>query len=285
MCRMAILPRGYKGNKIVALLDHLEDAMGGDGNGFGYFTTDKVAKTIKGLKVKNSLIDKLEPGSDIVLYHTRKASAGDTSDANTQPFITVDKNKKGFLLCHNGTWTSHAEYKKILLMLGDISVEAYKTWSDTKFMAWLIEHQGEDRLDLPASGVWIQAYPDHAIVHVRSGDWQGVKMGKKWIFASEFPKTADYQKVWDFKTDSVIQCSPTDGFKVISGDKATHDSNESYVSPYVYNADGILQAGGRRAFGYYPTASTTKLYYYDKDGLRKEFVEDVDSDLEKDWKY
>lgn len=266
MCRIALLPNDYNGDKVVALLDHLEDAMGGDGNGFGFFDKDGVPQAIKGLKVKNATINSIASAGACVLYHTRKTSAGDTSDMNTQPFITLDKDKKPFILCHNGTWTSHTDYKKILLMLGKISVEAYQTWSDTRFMAWLIEHQGEDRLELPSTGVWIQQYPDHAIAHVRSGDWQAVKLGKKWIFASEFPKTKDYPKVWDFKSDSIVYCSPEKGFKVLAGDKATQDNNEPYYNQYRSTTwekkDGVVTTSNE----------ITKMFYYDKDGKKKPLV-------------
>ena len=37
MCRIAVLPPDYKGAKIMKLLDHLEKAQGGAGNGFGSF--------------------------------------------------------------------------------------------------------------------------------------------------------------------------------------------------------------------------------------------------------
>jgi len=266
MCRMAILPKGYNGEKIVALLDHLEDAMGGDGNGFGFFGKDGAVQVVKGLKVKNETINKIEPVGEVVLYHTRKTSAGETSDDNTQPFLTKDKDKVPFLLCHNGTWTSHTDYKKILLMLGKITVEAYQTWSDTHFMAWLIEHQGEDRLELPSTGVWIQAYPDHAIVHVRSGDWQAIKVGKKWMYASEFPKGKDYPKVWDFKSDSVVYCSPEKGFKVLVGDKATQDDNV----PYVYNKSAWEKKDYSTTGN--GTGAVSKMFYYDKDGKKKDLV-------------
>lgn len=268
MCRMAILPKGYNGEKVVALLDHLERAMGGDGNGFGFFDADGVGQVVKGLKVKNETINKIEPAGEVVLYHTRKASAGETSDANTQPFLTKDKDKKQFMLCHNGTWTSHTDYKKILLMLGKITVEAYQTWSDTRFMAWLIEHQGEDRLELPGSGVWIQAYPEHAIVHVRSGDWQAIKLGKKWLFASEFPKTKDYPKVWEFESDSVVFCSPENGFKVLAGPKGKQVDNTAYVTTY----DAGYWEKNKKVYG---VGNSTKMFYYDKEGKKKELVSSI----------
>ena len=267
MCRIAVLPKGYHGEKIVSLLDHLEKAMGGDGNGFGWFDAEGVPQTLKGLNVPTTAINKLAPASDLVLYHTRKTSAGETNDDNTQPFVTVDRSGKPFLLCHNGTWQSHTDYKKILLMMGKLNVEQYKDWSDTHFMAWLIETQGEDRLGLPTSGVWIQQYSDHAIAYVRSGDFQAVKLGKKWVYASEFPKK-DYEKVWDFKSDTVVYLHPETGFKVLEGSKAEYKTNYqySYTGPTTtyYGRDLDGEASG-----------TSKVYYYDKDNKRRELFKSL----------
>lgn len=276
MCRMALLPKDYKGDKIVKLLDHLEKAMGGDGNGFGYYKEDGSAEVIKGLKVSNKTINTIEPFSEMVMYHSRKASVGEMDDDNTQPFVTIPagKDKESFLLCHNGTWTSHTDYKKILLMLGKLTVAQYQCWSDTHFMAWLISTQGEDRLDLPSSGVWLQMFADgHAIAHVRSGDFQAFKLGKKWIYASEFPKEG-YPKVWDFKSDSKIWMHPDKGFKVLEGAKPEYKENWNYsgTSNYYYKNEAWDPQTGvwknDKDDGVKKDAS--KFYYYDKTGKKCE---------------
>lgn len=217
MCRIAVLPAGYKGKKIVSLLNHLEKEKGGDGNGFSWVDNANKYQIVKGLKVKNNFINKIQPNSEMVLYHTRLVSAGEKDDANCHPFYTSDGDKP-FTMCHNGTWTTHSEYKKILLMLSKISVIDYKDWSDTRLMAWLIENQGIDRLNLPSSGVWVQYFGDHAVVHVKSGDFCAYKIGKKWIYASEFPED-DYKEVWEFQSDSVVKITADGGFKVLWGEK------------------------------------------------------------------
>ena len=230
MCRIAVLPAGYKGTKIVSLLNHLEKEKGGDGNGFSWVDNANKFQIVKGLKVKNNFINKIQPKSEMVLYHTRMVSAGDKDDANCHPFYTMDEDKP-FVLCHNGTWSTYSEYKKILLMLSQIGVEDYKEWSDTRLMAWLIENQGIDRLYLPSSGVWVQYFGDHAIVHVKSGDFCGYKIGKKWIYASEFPEE-EYKEVWEFAANSIVQITADDGFKVLYGDKPKKVINQTtWVSP------------------------------------------------------
>jgi len=261
MCRIALLPSGYKGEKIVDFLDDLEKSKGGDGNGFGWFNKRNEAQVIKGLKVKNKTINTIKPASDMVLYHTRIASAGETNDENTQPFITKADGGDPFILCHNGTWTTYAEYKKILLMMGKLKVKHYKEWSDTRFMAHLIATQGEDRLDLPTSGVWVKFYGNKAIVHVKDGgDWCAYKIGKKWMYASEFPED-EYKKIWKFKSNSLVLCTPDEGFKILEGDGADYEDNTSSYSR-TYRSYGKGARGG------------IKTTYYGKDGKKYELTDD-----------
>jgi len=252
MCRIAVLPPGYKGPKIVALLNHLEKSLGGDGNGFGWFDSEGTAQIVKGLKVPNRTINGLETGASMVLYHTRKTSAGSTSDDNTQPFLTRDGEKKSVILCHNGTWSTHTDYKKILLMLEKIDVLAYKDWSDTRLMAWMMENQGADRLALPEVGVWILHYGAYAIAHIKTGEFSACKVGKKWIYASEFPAT-DYPKIWKFKSDSIVMLSADGGFKVLVGPKPTLEDNKSYAwsgaiggSTSYYGVKAYIYENGQR---------------------------------------
>ena len=252
MCRIAVLPPDYKGAKIMKLLDHLEKAQGGAGNGFGWFDSEGIGQIQKGVKLKNETLNEITPAESMILYHTRVASAGDINDSNTQPFFTLDGKKNRVIMCHNGTWSAHSDYKKILLMAGSITVKEYKEWSDTRLMAWLMEHQGADRLALPDTGVWVLHYGKYSIVHVKSGDFSAYKLGKKWVYASEFPKD-DYKEVWDFQSDSIVMITADKGFKTLVGKKPILVKNEAYsytnstwknnrkvwgVKSYVYNQKG-----------------------------------------------
>lgn len=275
MCRIAVLPAGYKGDKIVSLLNYLEKEKGGDGNGFSWIDNEDKLQIVKGLKVKNNLINKISSKSELVLYHTRLTSAGYKDDDNCHPFLTTDGRGRKFSLCHNGTWSSHTEWKRILLMMGKLTVPQYKGWSDTHLMSWMISEQGADRIEIPESGVWVEYFGDHAVVYVKSGDFQAYKIGKKWIYASEFPSD-DYKKVWNFQDGSVVKITADEGFKVLAGPKPKYEENTSYSSTTYVNSTSSFVSGKLVRNTYYHRGYPE--YGIDGDGVKS--IADVNKEIE-----
>ena len=132
MCRMAIVPSELKAEEAISdLLLHLEDSMGGDGNGFSFYDNEsETMKVVKGAKLKiEEGLPEIDEASNMFLFHSRKTSAGSTSDYNTQPFAVHDKKAA---LCHNGTWSKYTDFKAALFVQGVLTADEYGDMSDTQ---------------------------------------------------------------------------------------------------------------------------------------------------------
>jgi hypothetical protein len=257
MCRMALLPSNWKGKEAVEFLDALEKSMGGDGNGFAWRDAEGPA-IMKGLEVENSALDTINATSSMVLYHTRKTSAGTMNDENTQPFFTDAANPVAPILCHNGTWTDYKDFFKIAVMTGQIAIGTYTSWSDTRFMAWLIGKHGEDSLSLTTSSVWILYYGDKAVVHVKSGSWKAFKRADgTFVYASEFPHGKTFAKVMDFKSNTIVECR-LDGFTIIEGGYTNEDNTRSYSYSYSSYGEENYHGYTRNGHGFSVTKYDSK---------------------------
>jgi hypothetical protein len=95
-------------------------------------------------------------------------------------------------------------------------------------MAYLIEKRGIEALGLTDSSVWVRYYGNSAVVHVKSGEFHAVKKDGNWIYASEFPKTEGYEKVYKFATDSTIRITAK-GYKILYGEDPTYVDNKAYT--------------------------------------------------------
>jgi glutamine phosphoribosylpyrophosphate amidotransferase len=248
VCRIAVLPKGFKD---VTLLNFLEKEKGGHGNGFSYVDEEGKLQIVKGVKMENKEFVKLENAAPLALYHTRLVSAGAKDDDNTQPFFTSEITDSGkvipFVLCHNGTWGGYDDYAKILWTTGAITWKEFCTWSDTHIMAYLIETRGIESLGLTDSSVWVRYYGDSAIVHVKSGDFQAIKKDGAWIYASEFPKTGGYEKVWDFAKGSIIRITAK-GHKIMHGEEPSYVDNKAFAYTRTYSEYGQGTAAGLKHY-------------------------------------
>jgi predicted glutamine amidotransferase len=229
MCRMAIVPSELKADEAVTdLLLHLEDSMGGDGNGFSFYdASSNTIKVVKGAKLKiEEGLPSIDAASNMFLFHSRKTSAGSTSDYNTQPFAI---NEEQTALCHNGTWSKYSDFKAALFCQGVLTADEYSDMSDTHTLAKMIDlpNVGLKALNLPESGVFILFKKDYADIYVKSGDWQAYKRKDgMYLYASEFPNDK-YPNIFDFKSGSIIRAWK-DKFKIIKGG-VTYEKNTTYT--------------------------------------------------------
>ena len=109
MCRLALLnnngidyiDKRYKGG-LLALFNHLEDSLGGHGNGVAIVTYDGEIIIEKGVYLSNKdivkIVRKNQKNIKWLFYHTRLASRGTVTDLNCHPF---DYGKQ--FLAMNGT--------------------------------------------------------------------------------------------------------------------------------------------------------------------------------------
>lgn len=222
MCRIAIVPSELKSEKYIkTLFDFLEDAMGGDGNGFAYFNSKPGVQISKALDLKTEHVAELNTNDAMILFHTRKTSAGTHSNLNVQPFEIFNKDAA---LCHNGTWSKYDDFKAALFCQGKLTVDEYKDLSDTHVLSKLMDipEVAYKALGLPESGVFVVHKKEYSEVYVKSGDFEAYKTKSgKFIYASEFPRGYDY--TYKFKSGTIIRAYK-DHFKILKGG-VTYEKN------------------------------------------------------------
>lgn len=215
MCRLAVIPSCLrKKESTIKLLNHLEEAMGGDGNGFAYFNGSDSIKVKKATDLKNEIVKELDMTSDMFLYHSRKTSAGSDTNLNVQPFSILDDTAA---LCHNGTWSKYTDFKAALFCQGVMTADEYKDLSDTHTLAkmYSLPNVGPKALTLPESGVFLVYNKEFTDAYVKSGDLCAAKVDGMFIYASEFPSDM-FPYIYTFKSGTVVRMYKNK-FKILKG--------------------------------------------------------------------
>lgn len=210
MCRLAFIPGQAKITKaqMLNLLDDLEVACGGDGNGYVAISPNGEQQYSRGVKLENTTIVnqcyKLVRQGWALYYHTRKISVGWSDDKQCHPFRIKGPKFDGYL-CHNGTWYE-----------GSTLAKYFKCGSDTAALARLIGQFGVGELkarDLfPGSGVFLLygaapgETPTHKVIKV-SGDLE--YCAKSGIWASRFDNAwVYYRSVYEADEGSHMLSKP-----------------------------------------------------------------------------
>lgn len=154
MCRLMYLPANVRpsGSVLAAWMQALTKSFGGNGLGFAVHNYSR-----KGLDLTESdCADYLSRHSSRAsVWHTRKTSCGETSDALCHPF----KTGQGYLV-HNGHW--HEGTVAALLWP--------KCASDSYMAAEIIRRHGWDKFcETCDSGVWIHLTKDGRYVYYKTG--------------------------------------------------------------------------------------------------------------------
>lgn len=236
MCRLAFIPGKAKIAKtwMLALLDDLEVACGGDGNGYVLISPKGGIKHAKGVKLQNDEIVnqcyKLVQQGWSMYYHTRKISVGWSDDNQCHPFKIQGPKFHGYL-CHNGTWFE-----------GSTLAKFFKCGSDTAALAKLIGQFGIEELksrDLfPTSGVFLLygakpgETPTHKVIKV-AGDLE--YCNKTGVWASQFDTAWLYSRsVYDVDTGCHMldKPAPRKILPVTTKTKGFYQSSESIKKKY-----------------------------------------------------
>jgi predicted glutamine amidotransferase len=190
MCRLALINKNIKDIKLLTeLFTKLNDSMGGDGLGLGWFENGMPTIT-KG--VKFSPIEAAQKVCSItsdngIMFHCRRASVGPIDDINCHPYI-FDKE----ITMHNG----HLEGSSVLklMMLENLDKYSADGWTmeklshstDSEIMAYFIHKRGFEIVSLLNCGTVITNYPEQTLLHA-GNDLEAIDVNGAWIFASEFP--------------------------------------------------------------------------------------------------
>ena len=219
MCRMAVIfdtvaPFEGKAEELAFFLAFLERSQGGQGNGIGTFVDGK-PQILKAVKFTVSdcatrIMEQPAPATGWY-WHTRLASMGGVKDELCHPF-TQGK----YLFMHNGCWNSVYRVGKWLLHSRQIDFKTLKECSDSSLMSWLIERFGYDALNrFYMNGKIIVGTKDKTYLWTSWGEFEGLRFGKSWIYASEFPlgmeRKADEHVAFG-GTDSIVVELRTDGY-------------------------------------------------------------------------
>lgn len=214
MCRIGVIPTILDKKTILDILNCLEKDGGGDGNGISFFK-DGINQVVKGLDLSNNeivaLIETADPG--LVVYHTRKASAGYKIDENCQPFSVTNG-----AICHNGTWKDFVQHMLYFLYNNQVSIQDYLSWSDSRFMALLVKKYGEQAFFINNDDVWVHYYLEDKItvadVYVFDGSFQIANIENEFVGATKQDKM--YDQIYKVSEKSVIRIRP-DSFSVVRG--------------------------------------------------------------------
>lgn len=186
MCRLAYMPNTKDVPFDVAkFFIYLERRAGGSGNGLGWFDAETRNPVVK----KGVHYSCAEAAMDLdqintfrgALFHTRIPSMGGRSDANCHPFMF-----KKTLTMHNGTWGGARDLKWQILLNKGMSADRLKDCTDSEIIAYLVSEHGFSAAEMVGSGVILTLTPNSAKVVV-NGDFEAVRFGKVWYYASTFP--------------------------------------------------------------------------------------------------
>lgn len=136
MCRLAMMNNEgiryiEKKYGLEDLFNHLENQLGGHGNGICFIYNDGSYSIKKGVRLTNEeiaeeilmKIDHLK----WIIYHTRLASVGSINDRNCHPF-----NNKGRVLAMNGTERNYTVANKNLTDTENILITTRNITKDTR---------------------------------------------------------------------------------------------------------------------------------------------------------
>jgi len=226
MCRLAYIP--YTGimskEEMEKLLDFLEKKNGGHGNGIGGFIND-MPMVIKGIKITTQVMADLivkRGWTNGVIFHSRMASKGSINDENCHPF-----GYNGSITCHNGHWMDSREVKWHMLFNGLMDTGKISDCTDSEIIACLVGRYGFEVTKLVSSGVILTITKDKVMVNV-NGDFEAVRIGNKWLYASEFPEDFKCDEHMEFKSGTIAVLR-VDGYDVLEGEVA------KYEKPTYYN--------------------------------------------------
>lgn len=186
MCRIFVsncgfIADGKSKRDLAEYFAYIEKQMGGDGNGIYATSVGAVVKSVNlsapmAAGMLYQIAVNSEP-SDIVVFHTRAASAGGVKSSLNHPFVIDDST----VLVHNGTWTSYNKHVP-------------GAASDTEAVATLVEKYGKKFLLDPVlerSGVWVlvernKKTPGGKVFVASRGGFiiNFVNDGKNWALAS-----------------------------------------------------------------------------------------------------
>ncbi len=183
MCRLMYVPPGcsISRKRLGALCAFLESRMGGDGNGIAGVLRGEEPLSYVGAKSDAQKMGRMlwkwsQEGRHGV-FHTRKRTHGEVSDANCMPFIA-----RGTAIAHNGCWPEG----------GAIATACYPGFSDSRIFAQLWAEKGakwllNSELGKP-SGVWLLVGPNRQEARVPTGFFSDMEFDPdSRIWASEFP--------------------------------------------------------------------------------------------------
>ena len=162
---------------LLPLLDHLEERMGGHGNGFALVSGGKVSKIKKGMKLSNKRIAKeiLNSKFDWCIYHTRIKTFGPKSDANCHPFVIGDSR----VAAMNGS----------SYIFGDMSEVVNMT--DTELILRTVSgFNADDSIDMlnQLSPVFVGVFDGKPFALKNDGSLERYLSIDGVMYASEFPK-------------------------------------------------------------------------------------------------
>jgi len=214
MCRIGVIPTVIDKTTVLDILNHLEKDGGGDGNGISFYK-DGVNQVVKGLNLSNTdivdLIELADPG--LILYHTRKASAGHKVDDNCQPFLVTSG-----AICHNGTWRDFEQHLMHFLYNDQVSIQDYLSWSDSRFMAFLFDKYDKQAFFINNDDVWVHYYLENGItvadIYMFDGNFQIAAIENKFVGATKQDKL--YDQIYRVSDKSIIRIRP-DSFSIVSG--------------------------------------------------------------------
>jgi hypothetical protein len=218
MCRLAYIPDA--GIELPIPMGEffawLENRAGGHGNGVGWFDPDtKEPHIVKSKQLTAD--DAAELGQTVqtqkgFIFHTRLASMGSRTDDNCHPFEYGQR-----ITCHNGTWGKARELKWQILLSGGMPATRLLDCTDSEIMAFLIGKYGLSASQMISSGTILTLEKNKAHVTV-NGDFEAVRFGKSWVYASAFPgDISRHADQWvKFRQGSVVDLHKTT-FRVLKG--------------------------------------------------------------------
>ena len=287
MCRLCYIPDArplVEKDSILKLADlfaFLEKANGRDGNGLGAFFKKgdkKVPFIVKGVEkttaelaeiIAKTISDPRTQPLNGWSFHTRMVSTGQKNDENCHPF-TGGK----YILCHNGHWAAHTDVKWPLIISGRLSIEDATGANDTRLMSTLVElfgtlvfnninsfgvvlvngpplsskvPTGADGKPLPLDSIKV---PNVMIVIISdvSRDFEAVRIGTHWYYASEFPPGLKYDEHMKFEGPIAVELRDDGYTQLTHGGKieaTTGKTSWKQTSTESYNYQAPSTASGK----------------------------------------
>lgn len=220
MCRIAFFPNPEKiaSTFLKHFFAYLDEKAGGDGQGCGGWvegnpfvwknsasTPEDMAKIITENKWDNG-----------VMFHTRLSSVGKISDDNCHPFLHENEGEIKTITCHNGHLSCIPSIKLFLLENGTFAKDKILSMTDSEIIGYYINKYGFEIASI-FGGTILTSYKDETHIMV-NGDFEYIKVGDVYIYASEFPYelgvSADEWKIFCIGTHATLN---KNGPKIIEG--------------------------------------------------------------------